>query len=127
MGKRSHLDILASLFAGSDLDDKSDFDNDATIASNKTGGDSYFDELSLALEDDLDMSGQGTVQGGNDSDDARDTSRARTDHRAGALPRNDCHDRQQRVRGSTTVVDASGHATAHPTCNNPFGDVVDGQ
>ena len=51
---------MASLFAGSDSDDDSDFDDDATIASNETGGDSYFDELSLASEDDLDIYGQGT-------------------------------------------------------------------
>ena len=52
---RSHLDNLTSLFAGSDLDDDSDFDDDATIASNESRGDSCFDELSLAPEDDLDI------------------------------------------------------------------------
>ena len=74
---RSHLDIFAGLFTGSDLDDDSDFDDDATIASNETGGGSYFDELSLASEDNLDIYGQGTGQDGDDSDNASDTSRAR--------------------------------------------------
>ena len=51
----NHLDVFARLFDGSDLDDDSDFNDDATIASNETGGDSYFDELSLASGDDLDL------------------------------------------------------------------------
>ena len=53
----SHLDNLASLFVGSDSDDNYDLDTDATITSNKPRGDSYFDELPLASEDDLDIYG----------------------------------------------------------------------
>ena len=52
---RSHLNIFSGFFAGLDSDDDSDFDDDTTIASNKAGGGSYFDELSLAPEDDLDI------------------------------------------------------------------------
>ena len=124
---RSNLDILAGLFAGSDSDDDSDFNDDATIASNETGGDSYFDELSLPTEDNIDIYRQGTGQGGDDLDDASDTSRARADHCAGDLPRNDRHDSKQHVHGSTAAVAASGHTTAQPTCNNSTGDVVDDQ
>ena len=47
----------------SDSDDDSNYDEDATIASNRApGGDSYFDELSLASKDDRDIYGKGTGQ-----------------------------------------------------------------
>ena len=72
--RRGHLANLASLFAGSDSDDDSDYADDATIASNETGGDSLFDLLSLASEDDLDIYGQVTGRDGDDSDDASETT-----------------------------------------------------
>ena len=70
---RGHLNILASLFAGSDSDDDFDYNEDAAIASNETGGGSYIDELSPASEED--MYGQSTGRDGDDSDDASETSR----------------------------------------------------
>ena len=76
-----HLDILASLFAGSDSDDDFDYDDDATIPNNETEDNSYFNELSLMSEDDLGMYGQGTGRDGDDLDDASETSRAHADRR----------------------------------------------
>ena len=97
------------------------------IASNETGGDSDFNKLLLAPKDDLDISGQGTDQDSDDSNDASKTSRARTAPRASDLPRNNCDDHDQRVLRSTAGVAVSGHVTSHHTLNNPSGDVLDGQ
>ena len=124
--RRGHLANLASLFAGSDSDDDSDYADDATIASNETGGDSLFNLLLLASKDDLDIYGQGTGRDEDESDDASETTSARAARRAGDSPRNDRDDRRQRVLRSTAGVAASGHARSHSTRNNPSGDVVDG-
>ena len=61
---------------GSDSDDGSDLDDDATKASNETGDDSYFDELLLTSEDNLDIYGQDTGRDGDDWDNASGTSHA---------------------------------------------------
>ena len=75
----------ASLFARSDSDDKSDYDDNAMIASNEAGGGSYFDELCRWRPKTTStyVYGQGTGQDGDDSDDASETSRARAASRAG--------------------------------------------
>ena len=123
---RIHSDILASFFAGTDSDDDSARDPDVSIRSNETGGESFFDELSLASEDVMDIHGQGTGRDGDETNDKSDTSRARAARRAGDLPVNDRDERDQPVLCSTAAVAASGHAAACPTRNNPSGHVVNG-
>ena len=61
--------ILSSLFAGTESDDDSAFSPDVSVWSNETGGDSLFDELSLASGDLDHVYGQGTCQDGDERDD----------------------------------------------------------
>ena len=95
---RGHLPNLASLFAGSDPEEDSNYDDDMTIASNRTGGASYFDKLSLASKDNLDiLCDQDTARDGDDLNDVSETSRARAVRCAGDLPRTNHDDCDQRV------------------------------
>ena len=64
------MEILASFFGGSESNSDSDFDVNASICSNKTGGTSYFDKLSLAYGDDLDIYSQGNDPDSNKTDDS---------------------------------------------------------
>ena len=102
--------ILSSLFAGTDSDDDSAFDPDVSIRSNETGGDSLFEELSLASGDVLDIYGQDTRPDADDSDDdsrseATDSS-VRSEDRVSARRAN---------RGVSRSTSAEVTATARPT------------
>ena len=112
---RVSSEILASLFAGSDSESDSDFDDDATIRSNETGGDSFFDDLSLASGDDLDVYGQGTGRHGDKSDDESETSVARTTPRRGDSPGDDARDVPRRTQRRTSGVAAAGTTTTQAT------------
>ena len=116
---------MASLFAGSDSESDSDFDDDATIRSNETGGDSFFDDLSLASGDDLDVYGQGTGRHGDESDDELETSVARTTPRRGNSPGDDARDVPRRTQRRTSGVAAAGTTTTQFTHPDMSEDGLD--
>ena len=86
---RGQPDILASFFAGTDSDDDSARDPDYSVRSDETGGDSFFDKLSLASKDALDIYGQGIVRDADKTDNESHTSRARATAGAGDSPGHD--------------------------------------
>ena len=61
--------FLASLFSSTESDDDSAFDPDASVASAETGGDSLFDDLSLASGDVQDVYGQRTGRPDDESNE----------------------------------------------------------
>ena len=63
------VSALARFFAGSNLEDDSDFDPDASVCSAQTGGDSVFSELSIDSGDLTDIYGQRIGRDGDESGD----------------------------------------------------------
>ena len=102
--------ILAGLFAGTDADDDSAFDSDFEVRSNETGGDSLFDELSLASGDVLDIYGQPKGRDGDDSDDDSHSEAADSGDRS--LDRAPTRRANGDVAGSSPVAHS---ATGRPT------------
>ena len=119
--------LLASLFAGTESDDDSEYNPDDSVGSAGTEGDSQFDELSIASGDLQDVYGQRMGRPTHESDEHANARAANLSDSDGESTISDAEERavaalqrmavSGRLRSSTSIPTLP--CPSQPTLNNP--------